>query len=329
MRSSHSLVELEQSQASARAGVAKPLKNLALLLLALNNPAAAFAPSNLRPVAGHGHKSAVNNTYGVRAGSHSAVWMRQTDDIRDDFQSDYLLDGGTSTRRVLLRTALALPLAASLQPAEAFENRLPPDEFMLKYKTPQQPGPMPTDIGIQSSGANALKPCTDGKPHCFSSSPVEDEDLNNADFWGVLVDPFKYDKPLAEAFADVKDAVAAYQVGQRGIDGGGFKLVSESTKGEVAYVYAQFQSLRKGYIDDMEFAMSSGTCNVRTSSRLGYADSGVNAKRYEWFADALKSKGWKTTPLRNKGHEGYFEENGITDSDMTKTDAPTVQRVGF
>ena len=54
---------------------------------------------------------------------------------------------------------------------------------------------------------NGVKPCVDGKPHCFSSSPerFDDNDLFNADYGttaGWLVDPFKYDKPLAEALSE-------------------------------------------------------------------------------------------------------------------------------
>lgn len=224
-------------------------------------------------------------------------------------------------RRAALLSAIPLPLAAAMQPVEAFENRLTPTSPQpIKYK-PSTPGPAPKDIGIQSPGTNALKPCNDGKPHCLSSSPEVFDNFSDADYGipGWQVDPFKYDKSLAEALTDVKDAVAAYKPGQRGIDGRGFKLVSAETRGDVAYVYAQFQAMRKGYIDDMEFALSSGECNVRTSSRLGYTDAGVNAKRYEWFADALKSKGWKTTPLRRKGHESYFDANLLTDIDMTKS----------
>merc|ERR1712048_412959 len=110
--------------------------------------------------------------------------------------------------------------------------------------------------------------------------------------------------------------IAAYPRGQRGIDARGSKLISESNDGKVAYAYVQFTAAR-GYIDDMEFALSGDTCNVRTSSRVGVLDFGVNAKRYEWFADALKSKGWQTTPLRRKGHESYFEANGLQESDLS------------
>eukprot|EP00965_Chrysotila_dentata_P051183 1696311-Pleurochrysis_carterae.AAC.5 len=44
-------------------------------------------------------------------------------------------------------------------------------------------------------------------------------------------------------------------------------------------MYVQYESLRRGYIDDVEFALAKGIVNVRTSSRVGYLDLGVNAKR--------------------------------------------------
>ena len=72
------------------------------------------------------------------------------------------------------------PLAGA---AHAFENRLPPDEIELKYKSPRNPGPKPTDLGPRNG--NQLKPCTDGKPHCFSSSQerFEDDDLCRTYQW--------------------------------------------------------------------------------------------------------------------------------------------------
>jgi len=88
--SSPSLAELEQSQSSEQAGI--PLK-LATLLVALSNPAAAFAPQNprvlapggRRPVTGHGHKFAVPiGIHAHRRGLHSAVRMSQKDMLPSD-----------------------------------------------------------------------------------------------------------------------------------------------------------------------------------------------------------------------------------------------------
>jgi uncharacterized protein (DUF1499 family) len=217
------------------------------------------------------------------------------------------------SRRAAVSAAL-LASCASPPPAFAFENRLPPDELELKYKQPRSPGPQPTDLGPRNG--NDLKSCTDGKPHCFSSTreTLEDSELLNE---GNVVDPFRYDKSLSEAFNDVKAAIGAYPPGQRGIDGGGFKIMKETQDETFAYVYVQFESQRKGFIDDVEFALGKGVCNFRTSSRLGYLDLGVNAKRYAWFADKLRTlPGWKATPLRSKGHEEYFSLNRLTDQDL-------------
>ena len=63
-----------------------------------------------------------------------------------------LLPSAASRRAVLHGLAL---LAASQVPASrraiAFENRLPPDELELKYKTPRTPGPKPQDLGTRQS----------------------------------------------------------------------------------------------------------------------------------------------------------------------------------
>lgn len=237
----------------------------------------------------------------------------------------------TALRRAVLAPLLIAAVLPAALPAAAFENRLPPDQMELKFKTPRTAGPKPIGIGPQSAGG--LKPCTDGKPHCFSTSPeqFEDNDLFNADYGQTaewLVPPFKFSKPLAAALADVKAAIAAYPPGQSGIDGGGFKVTSESSSAEQAYVYVQFESRRKGFIDDVEFLLVNGALELRTSSRLGYLDLGVNAKRFNWFARKFASlDGWTATPIAQKGHEEYFSLNQITDKDVSGSDAtPVVKR---
>ena len=138
-----------------------------------------------------------------------------------------------------------------------------------------------------------------------------------------IVAPFAYDQKsmnVAGALIDLKKAVDSYPPGQSGIDAGGFKVISvraPNTPDDVGYLYAQFES-GSGYIDDLEFAALNGVVNVRTSSRLGYADFGVNAKRYNYFAKKMGSyKGWTTTPLRKKDHLEYFDLNDLSsDKDL-------------
>lgn len=51
---------------------------------------------------------------------------------------------------------------------------------------------------------------------------------------------------------------------------------------EQAYLYAEFTSKLMGYVDDTEFVLDgAGVIHVRSASRLGRKDFGVNRKRIE------------------------------------------------
>ena len=88
---------------------------------------------------------------------------------------------------------------------------------------------------------------------------------------------------------DVFKVISSYEVGHDSIDGGGFKIITSSP----SYLYVQFESYKNGYVDDFEvvalptFAGSPPTFDVRSSSRLGYLDYGVNAKRINYIANRL------------------------------------------
>ena len=47
------------------------------------------------------------------------------------------------------------------------------------------------------------------------------------------------------------------------------------------YLYAEFRSRLLGYVDDVEFLIDGGVIHVRSASRLGRRDFGVNRKRVE------------------------------------------------
>ena len=49
------------------------------------------------------------------------------------------------------------------------------------------------------------------------------------------------------------------------------------------YIYAEFKSAKMGFVDDVEFALDAkaNVVQVRSSSRLGVRDLGVNRKRIE------------------------------------------------
>ncbi|MBL8413756.1 MAG: DUF1499 domain-containing protein [Propionivibrio sp.] len=49
---------------------------------------------------------------------------------------------------------------------------------------------------------------------------------------------------------------------------------------EEAYIHAEFRSALLGFVDDVEFLFDPpGTIQIRSASRLGYSDFGVNRER--------------------------------------------------
>ena len=229
------------------------------------------------------------------------------------------IDMRLSLSRRAIATALAplLTIQVARSPASAFPNALAEAAAQPKIKSP---GPRPSEIGLKPNGE--LRPCLDGKPHCFSSSTLVGEYQANTNKIGRdwIVQPWSYKgMTVAGATLDLKQAIQAYPPGQAGIDSGGWQIITErfpESPDDAGYIYAQFE-LTSGYIDDFEFAIMNGKVNVRSSSRLGFLDFGVNAKRYNYFAKKLASKkGWTTAPIRAKEHLEYFGQNDVTDQEV-------------
>jgi uncharacterized protein (DUF1499 family) len=89
-------------------------------------------------------------------------------------------------------------------------------------------------------------------------------------------DPAHYIEPLRYA-GDVRQAWAALR---QVIDG--MQRV-KVVKSEANYLYAEFSSKLMGYVDDTEFYLDekAGVIHVRSASRLGSGDYGVNRERIE------------------------------------------------
>jgi len=54
------------------------------------------------------------------------------------------------------------------------------------------------------------------------------------------------------------------------------------------YLYAEFSTPLMGFVDDVEFHSDGGVIHVRSASRLGYSDLGVNRKRIEAIREAFE-----------------------------------------
>ena len=58
---------------------------------------------------------------------------------------------------------------------------------------------------------------------------------------------------------------------------------------------------------DVEFAVDGdGFVQVRSASRLGYLDLGVNAKRLNYLSAKLQAIGWNAPQIDASTHPSYF-----------------------
>lgn len=118
-------------------------------------------------------------------------------------------------------------------------------------------GKRPTNIGVQ---AGKLAPCPNS-PNCVSS---QSQDALHK------IEPLTYNSTSAEAMATLKKVIESQER---------TKIITENP----TYLYAEFTSKIMGYVDDVEFYLdeSAKTIHVRSASRLGKSDLGVNRKRVE------------------------------------------------
>ena len=104
-----------------------------------------------------------------------------------------------------------------------------------------------------------LAPCPDA-PNCVSSE--------------VDTAPEKFVDVLPSASWDVLPEVIAQQGGV---------VVAEQD----GYIAAEFTSATLGFVDDFEARLSEDGVHVRSASRVGYSDAGVNAARVADIRAAL------------------------------------------
>lgn len=230
----------------------------------------------------------------------------------------------------LPRRTLALGLAvvtgavggAESRPVHAFENRVERLKSEPKFR-----GTPPGDLGAYPRKEGALpdlKGCKKS-PNCFSSAAMSEDnpvrqspEVEQAHY----LEPWRFSKKSsAKAFEELESAVRAYKPGQRGIDGGGFDVKeADATRG---YLYAVFESLRKGYQDDFELLVrgdpkgDGGEVRIRSASRQGKKDLGVNAKRLNGIIEnLLVFEGWSAPKVTNDRFPEYVRLNSETDPEM-------------
>lgn len=215
---------------------------------------------------------------------------------------------GVSTAAALWALTGSTPAPGSgPMPAWAFDNAV------KVVQMPKTPGPEPRGLGLNDKGR--LSFCGKPSPNCFSTTadtgtPEDEDDPEDTIPDEHVIPRWKYTKntDIDEAYRLIGQVLQSYEPGQSGIDGGGFKIITSDPIKH--YYYVQFESLKRGFRDDLEIAVDmDGSVQVRSSSRLGYLDYGVNGKRLNFIAARLRAVGFSALEISAKTHPIYFEEN--------------------
>jgi len=128
-----------------------------------------------------------------------------------------------------------------------------------------------TGSATADSTPGPLAPCPD-TPNCVSSQAPESDREH-------YIAPFRFSSDPAGAWQRLKVAVLAEKR---------VTVVAE----EETYLHAEVRSLMFRFVDDVEFSLAAGAglIHVRSASRVGYSDFGVNRKRLEHIRKAFDSQ---------------------------------------
>ena len=136
---------------------------------------------------------------------------------------------------------------------------------MSLFSLPGLPGSRPADLGPRDG---RLKDCP-SSPNCVCSDSQRDSHR---------VAAFEFVGAGAGAFASAKEMVAALPR---------TRIVEESEN----YLHAECRTALLGFVDDLELHLRDDAIAVRSASRLGYSDLGLNRRRVEELRTALRSAG--------------------------------------
>jgi uncharacterized protein (DUF1499 family) len=125
------------------------------------------------------------------------------------------------------------------------------------------PGKRPADLGVNGG---RLAPCP-ASPNCVCS---DDADAQHG------VAPLRFAAAAGESWAAARQAVLSLPRS---------RVLTESAD----YLHAECASAFFGFVDDLELHLRprEGIIAVRSASRVGYSDFGVNRRRIETIRSAL------------------------------------------
>jgi uncharacterized protein (DUF1499 family) len=126
-------------------------------------------------------------------------------------------------------------------------------------------GKRPNNLGVNDG---KLAPCP-SSPNCVCSQASDS--LHQ-------IAPLSFTSPPEPAFSQLKSIIQSLPR---------TKIITESGD----YLYVEFKTALMGFVDDVEFYLdrNSKIIHVRSASRLGYGDLGVNRQRIEKIRKLLCS----------------------------------------
>jgi uncharacterized protein (DUF1499 family) len=118
-------------------------------------------------------------------------------------------------------------------------------------------GKRPNNLGVNNG---KLAPCP-SSPNCVSSQSTDAQHQ---------IAPLTFTTNPQQAIANLKNIIQSLPR---------TKIITETED----YMYAEFKSALMGFVDDVEFYLDSqaNVIHVRSASRLGQSDLGVNRQRIE------------------------------------------------
>lgn len=126
-------------------------------------------------------------------------------------------------------------------------------------------GTRPKDLGVKEG---KLKSCP-STPNCVCSQGSVSDTQH-------YIEPLNYDGTPQEAMAKLKQVIQSQERTE---------IIEETSN----YIYAEFTTKLMGFVDDVEFFLDEGAkvIHVRSASRLGKSDLGVNRQRVETIRKAM------------------------------------------
>mmetsp|Transcript_10674 Transcript_10674/g.43155 ORF Transcript_10674/g.43155 Transcript_10674/m.43155 type:complete len:204 (-) Transcript_10674:259-870(-) len=192
---------------------------------------------------------------------------------------------------VIAVLAVVLPVATALRAPST-----PPPQPVLSRRALVTTG-VPAAVVAATMplpSSAAVTACKPGANNCWSTA--------SSDARGIAAWTWPAGQSRAKAVGTLRGALEAYpQAGQASVDLGGWSYAEDAldTTGYARLEFksgignfAKFFNGGKPFVDDLELSVGDSSVAVKSASRVGDSDLGVNSKRLNYIAKYLRDQGW-------------------------------------